>query len=47
MDKTYNSNKTRKVKVELDIDVVNFLIKLKQYGDTYSMVIRRTIMERK
>jgi len=32
-----------KVKVQLDKDIVNALIKLKQVGDTYSDVIRRLL----
>jgi len=32
-----------KVKVQLDRDVVNSLIKLKGVGDTYSDVIRRLL----
>ncbi len=36
----YKRNKT---KVELDVDVVNKLIKLKEMGDTYSSVIRRLL----
>lgn len=32
-----------KVKVQLDKDIVNKLIKLKQVGDTYSDVIRRLL----
>ncbi len=36
----YKRNKT---KVELDVDVVNKLIKLKEMGDTYSSVIRKLL----
>ncbi len=32
-----------KVKVQLDRDVLNQLIKLKEVGDTYSTVIRRLL----
>ncbi len=32
-----------KVKVELDRDVVNELIKLKEVGDTYSDVVKRLL----
>jgi len=32
-----------KVKVQLDKDVVNSLIKLKEVGDTYSHIIRRLL----
>lgn len=35
-----NKNKT---KVELDTDVVNELIHLKEVGDTYSDVVRRLL----
>jgi len=35
-----NTNAPRKVKVSLDIDVVDALIKRKNFGDTYSDVIR-------
>jgi predicted CopG family antitoxin len=33
----------RKVKVQLDEDVVNSLLKLKKIGDTYSDVVRRLL----
>ena len=33
----------RKVKVQLDEDIVNELIKLKKIGDTYSDVIKRLL----
>ncbi len=36
----YKGNKT---KVELDVDVVNKLIKMKEMGDTYSSVIRKLL----
>lgn len=36
-------NKSKKVKVELDREVVNRLIKLKEVGDTYSDVIVRLL----
>jgi len=36
-------DKKDKVKVQLDRDVVNELIKMKEVGDTYSDVIRRLI----
>ncbi len=36
----YKRNKT---KVELDVDVVNKLIKMKEMGDTYSSVIRKLL----
>ena len=32
-----------KVKIQLDKDVVNELIKLKQVGDTYSDVVKRLL----
>ncbi len=36
-------DKEGKVKVELDRDIVNQLIKMKTVGDTYSDVVRRLI----
>ena len=36
----------KKVKVELDIDVVNELIKLKVVGSTYSDIIRELLKRR-
>ncbi len=36
-------DKKDKVKVQLDKDIVNELIKMKEVGDTYSDVIRRLI----
>jgi len=36
-----------KVKVQLDKDIVNSLIKLKQVGDTYSDVVRRLLKNAK
>ena len=36
-------DKKDKVKVELDKDIVNKLIKLKQVGDTYSDVIKKLL----
>ncbi|HIH96044.1 MAG TPA: hypothetical protein HA348_00890 [Thermoplasmata archaeon] len=38
-----NRGKKDKVKVELDRDLLNELIKLKQVGDTYSDAIRRLL----
>lgn len=38
-----NVDMMRKVKVQLDEDIVNELIKLKKIGDTYSSVIRRLL----
>jgi len=35
-----------KVKVQLDKDVVNRLIKLKEVGDTYSDVVRRLLNDK-
>ena len=35
--------KKDKIKVQLDVDVANELIKMKKVGDTYSDVIRRLI----
>ena len=34
-----------KVKVQLDEDVVTALIRLKNFGDTYSDVVRRLLKE--
>jgi len=36
-------DKKDKIKVQLDVDVANELIKMKRVGDTYSDVIRRLI----
>lgn len=36
-------DKRDKVKVEIDRDVLNRLIKLKEVGDTYSSVLRRIL----
>jgi len=38
-----NIDKMDKVKIQLDKDIVNELIKMKQVGDTYSDVLRRII----
>lgn len=38
-----NRGKKDKVKVELDRDLLNELIKLKRVGDTYSDAIRRLL----
>jgi predicted CopG family antitoxin len=35
-----NEDKTEKVKVQLDKDVVNELLGMKKVGDTYSDVVR-------
>lgn len=43
----YNVDNMDKVKVQLDKDVVNQLIKMKEVGDTYSDVIRRLIKKAK
>ena len=40
MDKIDNKDK---IKIEIEVAVANQLIKLKQVGDTYSMVIQRLI----
>ena len=40
MDKKAN---VKKVKVQLDEDVVNGLLRLKKVGDTYSDVVRRLL----
>jgi len=36
-----------KIKVQLDKDVVNSLIKLKEVGDTYSDVVRKLLRGKK
>lgn len=41
-----NMDKTDKVKVELERELVNELIKLKQVGDTYSDVIKKLLKRR-
>jgi len=33
----------KRIKVQLDIDVANSLIRLKEVGDTYSDVVRRLL----
>jgi predicted CopG family antitoxin len=38
-----DKDKPRKVKIELDEDIVNELIKMKKVGDTYSDIIRGMI----
>ena len=38
-----NMGKMDKVKIQLDKDIVNELIKMKEVGDTYSNVIRRIL----
>ena len=43
MDNMDNIDKMDKVKVQLDKDIVNELIKRKKVGDTYSDVLRRLI----
>ena len=43
MDKMDNIDKMDKVKVQLDKDIVNELIKKKKVGDTYSDVLRRLL----
>ena len=43
MDKMDNIDKMDKVKVQLDKDVVNELIKMKEVGDSYSDVLKRLI----
>jgi len=40
-----NSDNMNKVKVQLDEDVVTALIRLKNFGDTYSDVVRRLLKE--
>lgn len=40
-------NPEEKVNVELDRDVANRLIKLKNVGDSYSDIIRRLLDEKK
>ena len=41
------AKKDNKIKVQLERDVVNRLIKLKDFGDTYSEVIRRLLNKKK
>ena len=36
-------NKKNKVKIELDRDIMNKLIKMKEVGDTYSDVVRELL----
>lgn len=43
MDRQDKSDKRRKIKIEVDEDIANALIKLKSVGDTYSDVIRRIL----
>lgn len=43
MDNKDKRDKIRKVKIELEEDVVNMLIKLKNFGDTYSDVVRKIL----
>lgn len=43
MHKTDNMPNPDKVKVELDRDVVNRLIRMKQVGDSYSTIIKRLL----
>lgn len=43
----YNKDNMDKVKVQLEKDVVNALIKLKNVGDTYSDVIRNLLKNAK
>lgn len=38
-----NMGKMDKVKIQLDKDIVNELIKLKEVGDTYSDVLRKIL----
>lgn len=40
-------DKKQKTKVEIEKDILNQLIKLKEVGDTYSDVIRKLLKERK
>ncbi len=43
MDNMDNMGKMDKVKIQLDKDIVNELIKLKEVGDTYSDVLRKIL----
>ena len=36
-------NKDKKVKIELDKDIVNNLIQMKEVGDSYSDIIRKLL----
>lgn len=40
-------DKQDKVKVEIEREILNQLIKLKEVGDTYSDVIRRLLQKKK
>jgi len=40
------NNEDNKVKIELDRDVANQLIQLKEVGDTYSNVIRKLLAKK-
>jgi len=42
-----NVDKMDKVKIQLDKDIVNELIKMKQVGDTYSDILRKLIKKLK
>lgn len=45
-DNIDNMDKGDKVKVQLDKDIVNTLIKLKRIGDTYSDVLRELLRKK-
>ncbi len=47
VNKVSKLNPEDKVNVELDRDVANRLIKLKNVGDSYSDIIRRLLDEKK
>lgn len=47
VNKAGKLNPEEKVNVELDRDVANQLIKLKNVGDSYSDIIRRLLDEKK
>ena len=38
-----NKDKKRKVKIELELDIVTELLHMKEFGDTYSDVLRRLL----
>ncbi len=42
-----NVDKMDKVKIQLDKDIVNELIRMKQVGDTYSDILRKLIKKLK
>ncbi len=41
------TTKKRYVKIELELDIVTKLLKMKEFGDTYSDVVRRVLKNAK